>query len=355
METPRKHWFQRHPALALLCIAFAGVVSVFLLGEIFARWLMPGWAPARAERTAFWEYDPLLGWSQRAGARGTFSHLDFAVEVQINSDKLRDQEHPVPRGPQRRLMVLGDSFAWGFGVEAHERFSDLMAARRTDWEFINAAVSGYATDQQVLYFEERGSKYRPDVVLLLLYLNDFEENLCPARYNYFKPYFVLENGALAPQNNPVPSATVAQWLWRNVLQTTYLGTGASYPVISLYRWLGQGRGFEERANAAIEAGQNMSRRGILERSGLTTALLSRLDASARGSGAKLVLVSAPMGPEYVEVLRAWAAQQRVPYLPLDFGGARGQVTFEHDLHWNTTGHRLAAETIERFLGTLQVF
>jgi len=48
------------------------------------------------------------------------------VEVVINSKGMRDGEHSMVPTGKRRMLILGDSFGWGYGVEHHERFSKIL-------------------------------------------------------------------------------------------------------------------------------------------------------------------------------------------------------------------------------------
>ena len=41
------------------------------------------------------------------------------------------------------MLILGDSFGWGYGVEHHERFSKILEDAHPDWEIINASVTGF--------------------------------------------------------------------------------------------------------------------------------------------------------------------------------------------------------------------
>ncbi|MEM7009566.1 MAG: hypothetical protein AAF462_10570, partial [Thermodesulfobacteriota bacterium] len=48
------------------------------------------------------------------------------VMVDINSDGLRDKEYPVERGDEYRIIFLGDSLTFGWGVENEETFATLI-------------------------------------------------------------------------------------------------------------------------------------------------------------------------------------------------------------------------------------
>ena len=79
------------------------------------------------------------------------------------------------------------------------------------FEVIPAGVSGWGTDQQLLWFCKYGVAYQPDLVLLAFFPgNDFENNaeaLGPANMGrVMKPFFRLENGELALSYYPFDPA-----------------------------------------------------------------------------------------------------------------------------------------------------
>ena len=94
----------------------------------------------------------------------------------------RDRDHAVgkPRGVYR-ILVLGDSIAAGLGILDYGRtfpgmLEGLLRRRGVEAEVLNFAVTGYNTMQEVATLEERGLRYRPDLVLLAYDLNDVEQN-----------------------------------------------------------------------------------------------------------------------------------------------------------------------------------
>ena len=100
--------------------------------------------------------------------------------VSLNSHGHRDDEMPVdkPAG-ERRILVLGDSVAFGWGVDQGEDFPARLEARlrqetRDRWQVINSGVNGYNSEQEAIYFATEGIRFSPDVVLLVLVSNDAE-------------------------------------------------------------------------------------------------------------------------------------------------------------------------------------
>ena len=96
------------------------------------------------------------------------------VDVVRNSLGYRDREPP-PKDPNRyRIAVIGDSFTWGQGIEAAERFSNLIEARLGPrYEVLNFGIPGHDMPQHLEVLEQV-LPMRPDFVLLQLYINDFE-------------------------------------------------------------------------------------------------------------------------------------------------------------------------------------
>ncbi len=347
----RRYWFERHPRLTLALAAASGCLLVLCVAEVAAPFAGTRFAPTRQERAKFWRYDPLLGWSHNPGQRGVLNHRDFSIQVSINSRGLRDEEYPLARTQKKRMLVLGDSFAWGFGVERRERFTEVLGARHADWELINAAVSGYGTDQELLYLKYRGLDFRPDVVLLLFTENDFDSNTRGEDSWYFKPYFVERDGRLELRNSPVPKSTLRQRLDRFFFGRTYL---VKYIYAGIIRVWNAARYFRLRLLGEKGRTAGPATAGRLS---LTGHLLSALKERSAGHGARFILVSVPMGARNREFLREFAAREEIPHLPLDacFSTAAGQPIFPHDQHWNVEGHRIAAQAIDGFLHDVKVF
>ena len=98
-----------------------------------------------------------------------------------NSLGYRDVEHAreKPAGV-RRLVALGDSFAWGAGIEFEDAWPrrlqrGLTRHRREDWEVVTLALPGMNTMEQAEQLVEEGFAYDPDVVVLGYCLNDSED------------------------------------------------------------------------------------------------------------------------------------------------------------------------------------
>lgn len=94
------------------------------------------------------------------------------VVVRTNSEGWRDQERETSG---RTVLGLGDSFAFGWGVEAQESFYSLVEQGLGD-ALINAGVPGTATIDQERLLAALIPRYRPQFVVLAFFVgNDFTE------------------------------------------------------------------------------------------------------------------------------------------------------------------------------------
>ncbi|MBI5506101.1 MAG: SGNH/GDSL hydrolase family protein [Deltaproteobacteria bacterium] len=99
---------------------------------------------------------------------------EYDVAVETNSLGFRDDAV----GPKttKRILLLGDSFAMGYGVERGEIFADRIE-RDLGVDVVNAATGGYEIVHQVELLKAYGKSLAPDLVVYALYLgNDLAWN-----------------------------------------------------------------------------------------------------------------------------------------------------------------------------------
>lgn len=330
------------------------VVSLILL-EISTRILFPTWGPMTPERSDFWHYDSLLGWSGEAGKSGRIFFETYNIGVTLNSQGLRDNEYPLHRTPdKRRMLILGDSFGWGLGVEHQEIFTKVLEKRHPEWEIIDASTSGYSTDQEYLYFLNRGIRFNPDVVLLLFCENDFDGNTLAVNYAYNKPYFTAEDSGLTLHNVPVPTSTLYQKFSRFIVQKTFALGRVYYAVKPLlqsikHAFVGRSPEWESGVDSCSPGDET----GRLK---VTARILERINALALSNKERFIVVSVPMRQTCTHVLENMLTPNGIPYLPLDeaFDGT-GKKGLVDGLHWNAAGHMLVADAVDAFLHEIGVF
>lgn len=109
-----------------------------------------------------------------------FEGRHLGVEVRVNSAGMRDDEVLAGDDPDRvRIVVLGDSTTFGFGVENDETYSAVLEGflneRGRDglaYEVLNMGVSGYSTLNEAVVLESKALDFEPDLVVVGYNLND---------------------------------------------------------------------------------------------------------------------------------------------------------------------------------------
>ena len=100
--------------------------------------------------------------------------------VKLNHEGWRDAEHSIPRdAATRRLLIVGDSVAFGWGIpRVEDRLGEQLRGRlerRTSahWEVLNASRGDSHTLHEIASMQGM-AVYKPDVVLLIYVFNDID-------------------------------------------------------------------------------------------------------------------------------------------------------------------------------------
>ena len=116
-------------------------------------------------------YDGDLTYLLRPG-EFAFTTLEFSTRYRVNSFGLRDDEESL-HAPE--IIVLGDSYAMGWGVGQDESFPEILQ-QESGLKVLNAAISSYGTARELINFE-RLDRSNLKYLIIQYYHNDFEENL----------------------------------------------------------------------------------------------------------------------------------------------------------------------------------
>jgi lysophospholipase L1-like esterase len=106
------------------------------------------------------------------------------VLVSYNERGLRDRPILQKGEDEYRVLALGDSVTFGWGVDQNKTFAArleplLQGRLHRPVRVINSGVGGYNTVQEVTYFKQEGITLQPDLVMLTYVGNDIEENKGP--------------------------------------------------------------------------------------------------------------------------------------------------------------------------------
>lgn len=173
-------------------LAVTSIIFSLLIGEIICRWITPNNSTLRFQQdvrelkqlglndfSKIVENDDELFWRLSPNRRLPDDSWPFRGIIS-NSQSLRE-DHEVPLvkgGSEKRILFIGDSCTFGYGLLHNEGFvqgvEDRLRARFPDdsVEAINAGVPGYSIFQGWRFLELQGAKYHPDLVVADFGWND---------------------------------------------------------------------------------------------------------------------------------------------------------------------------------------
>lgn len=200
MAAPRRR-------LALFAAVAGLLVTAASLGAVEVALRLADWPPAAFSP---WIRSDDFGFRLAPGISMRMREAEYDVEVATNSLGMRDDEPAAKAGP--RLLLLGDSFTMGYGVERGRLFADLLE-KDLAIDVVNAGTGGYEIVQQPRVLAVHGPGLRPDFVLYALYLgNDLAQN---------DEWEVRPDGSLHNLQREYPVRTPGEWklarLARNAL------------------------------------------------------------------------------------------------------------------------------------------
>ena len=364
-----------------------GCLSSVLVAEIGLR--MSNIWIGRHSDTMFTiiEHDGALGWRMKPNIAARIDVVDLeGLPVRSNSEGFWDKEFVLQKPPNRtRIVFLGDSFTWGFGVREEERFTNRLASANPQWDTLNFGMPGYGTDQSLLVWRHLSRRYQPDLVIMTVFDNDYVDNVSVMRSGRRKPYFELTEGnQLELKNVPVDDTNfwddgtfnqialpytrlfsesvqkrsrVAHWLAKNsnlarliytVVRSRSAQTDAEEQPFSPNRKESSDRSAKISGESELNGRQQVEVR-------LLEAIVEELAREVKAAGARFAVVL--VGPPS----RMYEAQKemfnRAGVLWLDAttevisnnlsNGAR--VYYPYSKHWTPEANRVVADLLNRFI------
>lgn len=207
--------YGRSREIALLVVTVVGMLAIL---EGVTRLVDPLGISYFRESTRY-QLDKLADPDMYFKHRPLLTRRYQGVEVATNAMGLRER----PLGPKRpgelRILFLGDSVTFGWGVPVETAFprrveSLLSESLHRPVLTVNSGVGGYNTAQEWGFLRTRGDEVAPDAVVLLYVVNDIVPNTPP-----FDPW-----SQVSLRGKSVPDAVRVllgkSWLYRLFLFST---------------------------------------------------------------------------------------------------------------------------------------
>jgi len=305
----------------------------------------------------------------RPGYRGRLTRIgDYDTSIAVNSLGLRGPETTVRKPPGTfRILAVGDSFTFGFGVEAEESFVALLQEKLRDQglavESLNAGTPGVGVTDEFAWLKRYGLDMEPDLVVLGVCLaNDLLDADMPAtKFPHWKtPHWIYRKShlfRLLARSVPARLKT-SLGLTDAILGTYDLSYGKFYMREMVIRY--------DDASPQAQASKRLNRAALdgfarvrSERGVPVVALLIPGPFHLQDEIWRNMLADLDMDPAVYrrtvpwEFFRSELDERSIPTLDLSertlAALEKGDKIFLADGHWSPPGHRMVADALTSFL------
>jgi hypothetical protein len=361
---------------ALVYLVFLAVFVEVAL-QAFYYFTAGGFLFSRVGRPMY-AVNPYSGFWNKPDLRMEHNTSEFQTMLHTNREGFRvsaaHEEYAIPKDPAKlRAMLLGPSFAFGWGVDQEQTFGvrlealleDAGYAGGRDVEIINAGVPSLGPAAGLRWYRHRGREFAPDLVIQFIYGSMAIDTRADERYS------VNGEGYLVPRRID-PSRKLQHTLKQSAI--VFYGWVMATRVRALL-------GAEEPSEGVQGAGRELAaqQRFDPERPALRGAIdfYDELRSAVEEGGARLLVVYFPLSyaihPEDVSRwrhlgVRDGEAQRRfdddfcrflsgrgIPCLDITEDLARAarergeRLYYWLDIHWTAAGNAVAAEAVARAL------
>jgi lysophospholipase L1-like esterase len=275
-----------------------------------------------------------------SGNAGDYFAQAHQPQISTNSLGYRERELGAKDPGRYRIVAVGDSFTFGQGIEAPERFSNLVeGSLGPRYEVLNFGVPGHDMPQ---HLEVLGQvlPLGPDFVLLQLFINDFET----AQMERPRPHPLISESAARGWGRSSVLYDLSAGSWVRIQEAT--GLAESY-----VHYLDRNLRDPNAPNAQIAFG-------------MLRQFLGKAKSAGVGVGVVLFPMTDAMGPNgsnypvgfIHDRVRQIAADEQVPFLDLlpafsTYQDPKSLWVSPFDAHPNAIANaRAAQEILHTFAG-----
>ncbi|MBV8638902.1 MAG: acyltransferase [Candidatus Eremiobacteraeota bacterium] len=170
-------------AIATLCIAMIGY-GACIAADVAVRQFDPQEVNGWGERPSL-EPDPVVGWKLRPNETHRLRWVTYDYVSQANALGFPGPLYSIKKPPGTlRIMTLGDAFTSADGVDtvdAWPRVTETLmrSSMHRAVQVMNFGITGYGPNQYAAVTREYAPRYRPDLIVIGMFVNDFSDVTIP--------------------------------------------------------------------------------------------------------------------------------------------------------------------------------
>jgi hypothetical protein len=313
-------------SVLILARTITAIVSITLAEGML--WML-GYPPWRYQQISSgdaapeFQPDPEVGWANRAGIydMAADDRAPFRYTNWTEGRRATSEHQPAPDDPRPRVIVVGDSYVYGYGLGDTDTFPWRMQQAHPEVQVWNYGTPGYGTFQSYIWMG-RALDGAPAGATVYYLFNGFHEDRNAADPSWirvghrpdngsFFPYAVLHDGALETRHSPGDSI----WPISRKLRTV----------------------------AMVEEYYEMA---VHKKRASTEAILIRMHHLALLSGAKFTVILFDLYPKDRAVYRDFLSSKNIAFLDCDHPELNDKSLRQSDGHPTAKLNELLAQWIE---------
>jgi lysophospholipase L1-like esterase len=280
-----------------------------------------------------------------------------------------------------RVAVIGDSKVEAFQVNYDESLAEQIerASRKLQLEAYRFAISGAPLSQYLHLLRNEALRYSPDLVVIILVHNDFDESYLPTPGVYTRSFLKIDLANDTVQGEIAPLEYETPWYGyiRNSATWRYLTYRQHFQFRTLRNLIFRRQEQERQTREADVEGSKADTKTdtkMVRNRLVTEYIFKQMKKVCNRMNADLLIVMegdtrevykeaslSNSKPEGVLVLNAMAASvakelnihfiDLQPIFQKDFQINRKKFYFDSDDHWNTHAHKVVAHTVVDFINS----
>jgi GDSL-like Lipase/Acylhydrolase len=358
--------------IANLFVVILSFVCIVLVSEfIIFRFVLPA---ADLPRNQF--VDDIIKYIPNQ--KGIFRKSDdYQTAYNINADgwNSRHAQYVRPKSNKSRIAIIGDSYVEALMVDYHRSLAEQLEDKlgRDHFEVYRFGISGAPLSQYLQILRREVVKYSPDLVVIVLVHNDFDESyqFVPGRYTSSFLKINVKDGRILGEIQPKKyQETLAEYLVRSSAIFRYFVFNRGLNIDNIRKLVFHDKQENHKYQANIDV-TNLNKKR-LNNEKVTEYLMNEIKKVALEHNFRVLFImdgdrddiykgvnSANQDDKGVlslnKMAKTIADNYGIPFIDLqpifqqDYQKNHIKFNYVHDFHWNEYGHKIAAETIFNYL------
>ncbi len=264
----------------------------------------------------------------------------WRFKYKINELQYRGKLVPIAETYEKdNIVILGDSYGFGTGVNDGEQFSAIMASKlKQNYDVINLSVGGWGLTQHIRRYQEFGKLYKPKIVVIQYCNNDLKDN-------FSNKVTVIVNNQL----EFVDSELSINWV-KKYLSNSFIQKSQIYNLFrnNVYKF------FEKQAVAEQLNQAEKQNSGVSKEEEFYGKLLQIFTRELHEQGIKVILISVnehlERSDHLQKVVHELSEKKYLNYVNVNpwfknvdnFQSPEGHI-------WGKKGHKILGENLARFI------